>query len=495
MKLEEEYESYLIDADNMYDLIGNCFGLLCNNISNQQAFISEYFGEESGENCNPNIEQLNSFSEKVMNVVHEYEPTKYNDIFDKIMKLVDDLQLKEYLDLKKNQLTIVYCILAAIDAEAMTWNMKMLSGIMGPLDRQRKTQYRVYFNMSKTLHGDYIENVGRERVHASTFCELFNSFRFIDENRWKENISVPQVKLVTSVRKRVKQREKSPKLRIGVLPISNNINFDFIPTIGSGLRVDYSNSEQKHIVQRVSSALDRALEKDCNIIVFPEYVVSPEVYTVIKDKIRKNALKNGVDKNPYLIFAGTTWTDDNNNIMRILDSWGEEVGEYYKYSPFTKQKSQEHRFIQYEALQNPGKKCEAFAVEEIGIFLPAICRDVIDGEYTEEITKMLLPLLVIISAWSPSVASFEQRQRELANKYFTSSLLANACSSVKKNICKIGNGGIVHKENTIAGVEISGLCRDNCEKICENKKCLFIVDYDFSYSKEVNTNICVDKLE
>ena len=40
MKLE--FEDYLSETDNIYDLVGNCFGLLCENIDNHQAFIGEY---------------------------------------------------------------------------------------------------------------------------------------------------------------------------------------------------------------------------------------------------------------------------------------------------------------------------------------------------------------------------------------------------------------------------------------------------------------------
>lgn len=40
-----EFEKYLIETDSIYDLIANCFGILCDNIENHQAFIGEYMSE------------------------------------------------------------------------------------------------------------------------------------------------------------------------------------------------------------------------------------------------------------------------------------------------------------------------------------------------------------------------------------------------------------------------------------------------------------------
>lgn len=191
-----------------------------------------------------------------------------------------------------------------------------------------------------------------------------------------------------------------------------------------------------------------------------------------------------------LVFAGTTWTEDGNNVMRILDAWGEEIGEYYKYSSFTKPKKDKHGFEICEALRNPGKRCDIMAIEHIGLFLPAICRDVIDGEYTEHLAHRFFPVFTIIAAWSPSLAQFVERQKELANKYFVSSVLANACSSIRKKALKIGNGGIVSKKGTIAGMFKKDIKREGCTVNCNAGKCFYILDYDFSFEdKRKNTDI------
>ena len=117
-----------------------------------------------------------------------------------------------------------------------------------------------------------------------------------------------------------------------------------------------------------------------------------------------------------------------------------------------------------------------------------------DGEYTECILKMLFPTFVIIPAYSPSVASFEVREREFANKYFASSVFANACSAVNVSSSKMGNGCIVCKEGTIAGAKIGDICRDSCPGTCGDNACVFIVEYNFSFDANTNTNIDVYRL-
>lgn len=131
---------------------------------------------------------------------------------------------------------------------------------------------------------------------------------------------------------------------------------------------------------------------------------------------------------------------------------------------------------------------------KMGAFLPAICRDVIDGEYTEELARLLIPFMIIISAWSPSVKSFEERQRKLANEYFISSVLANACVAVRKETSRIGNAGIVHKNDTVAGIHFEDICREDYRNACETCICAYIIECDFTYDDSRNTKNTINRL-
>lgn len=100
----------------------------------------------------------------------------------------------------------------------------------------------------------------------------------------------------------------------------------------------------------------------------------------------------------------------------------------------------------------------------------------------------------MIAAWSPSVNTFKERQKELANKFFTNSIFVNACSAVDKRRKEIGNAGIVYKRGTIPDVKTEPIKRDNCSVKCQECTCIYMVEYDFEYLKNGNNTINIRKM-
>lgn len=492
MVLSENVIPYLTEPDNIYDLAGNCFGLLSERVKQPHLFISLYLSEGKEGSSNPNLELLNRFSETIMWKTSAFQPSGYVGFIENVMGLMARLHLKKYFEEEMNELTVVYFLLAGIDAGAKMWETNKFFASLGPLDRINKTGYRVYYSCRNTLHSEYIEKIGRDRMRRSDFSDQFETFRFINTKQWMLGENIPQVTFVSYARTDTRRVQR--RLRIAVIPGLNERNFEFRSIGGCGYRVEYSSSDQKAIKKQISKSLEKVLETCCDIIALPEYISSPEVFRTVQKQIKKVFAEIGAEKMPLLIFAGSGWTKDDNNVMKILDSAGDEIGIYYKYSPYTKKKRGKYGYEICENLSDPGKYCDLIAVERWGTLLPAICRDVIDGKYTAEIARALLPFLVVISAWSPSVRSFEGRQEELANKYFVSSVLANACGAVRKDAKKIGNAGIVHKNDTVAGIYFEDICRDNCSGSCGKCSCAYIVEYDFSYSNGGDTNININRL-
>lgn len=485
MAIEGKFREYLTDANNIYDLIGNCFGALCDHISNHQMFISTYMDKTERTTYNPNIDMLNDFSEMIMTKVNQYKPSRYNEFQDILVRAVDGIELETYGDMKCNQLTVIYSILTGIDAGVMNWSFKWRVRKLGPLDKQHKTAYRVYLKLRRNIHDDYIFGVGRERALPSTFFEHFQCFRFIHEPEWKTTAPVPNVKYLSLPPGLRNSFPESHRLKIAVLPVSYKKNFRDVKVTGSAFRMKYSEKDQKEVSTKICGVIESAVNEGSNIIVLPEYTVSPCIYKDIRICLKKLYKQLKSKDKLLLVFAGSTWTADDNNVMHILNTWGEPVGEYYKYSPYTKRKNKKEGFEMYERLSSPGKICDVIAVEDTGLFLPSICRDMIDCEYTEKLSKYLLPLFVVIAAWSSSVASFKGRQEELANKYFISTVLGNGCGAVAKESVRIGNGSIIHKLCTVPGSWIQDINRAGCYgKDGKCKGCYYILDYDFTFENE-----------
>lgn len=59
MQLSDYLQIYITEPDNIYDLVRNCFGSLCENIKDPVASINDYMSEQ--EIANPNLASLKYF--------------------------------------------------------------------------------------------------------------------------------------------------------------------------------------------------------------------------------------------------------------------------------------------------------------------------------------------------------------------------------------------------------------------------------------------------
>ena len=283
--------------------------------------------------------------------------------------------------------------------------------------------------------------------------------------------------------------------------------------------IDYDKEEEDD-VQRVIALLQSAINGNTNIIVFPEFIMSPKMFKGIKNHLKK--LDSAQKSNLFLVLAGTCYHWDKekgNNILHILNANGVEIGSYYKHSPFLmqaeekihgallqpkeeadlqaqpEQETNSHRQRRYlencEILSDPGKECTIIDVDVVGRILPAICRDVIDGQ-TESLSNLFVPSFLVVPAWSQSITSFDTRFLTLANTIHTVSLLCNCCNAVK-GIDKKVTGKIVVPQKQ--GTRMDALPQDitrvkDCTLFCQNHGgCVVQVEISFAKSNpQVNLN-------
>lgn len=82
MILPQGISAYITEADNIYDLIGNCYGLLCESISNQAEFIAVYLSNNPEGRDNPNLGRMQRFFESVMYATQNYRPSRYAEFIE-----------------------------------------------------------------------------------------------------------------------------------------------------------------------------------------------------------------------------------------------------------------------------------------------------------------------------------------------------------------------------------------------------------------------------
>lgn len=268
--------------------------------------------------------------------------------------------------------------------------------------------------------------------------------------------------------------------------------------------VDYSDSDEEGInneenTKRAVELLEEAIRNKANVVIFPEYVISPMMRKGIQERLE--TLDDDSKASLWLVFAGTTYeydtkTGKGNNILYILSNMGQVLGTYYKYAPFTTDrqsvgKDRERGYIGIncnEILSDRGKEICLFDVPKIGRILPAVCRDATELNYTMILADVFHPSLQIVPAWSMSVASFDPGFLYAANTQHTASVLCNCCNAVgyggEKKKAVIGRACIPEMDESrmTSAIKNFRMRTDSCMEKCAKgrKGCINYVDIDIS---------------
>lgn len=267
--------------------------------------------------------------------------------------------------------------------------------------------------------------------------------------------------------------------------------------------VEYSDRWEDEAVQLAIDLLEIAIGYGSNIVIFPEFIMSKRMRKAIKAELSKmNAPQLA------LVLVGTTYEFNNkklcgNNVLYILNGKGSEIGKYYKYSPFNIEKEKAYHgttilgcdkgswpFLCNELLSDRGKECCLLDVEMWGRILPSVCRDFIDGDYTDRLIKIFRPSFAMIPAWSPSISSFDSYMTQYANTMHVATLLCNSCDAVKANsdeAMPIACFCMPQKRGNVMNAQLDKQFREpECQTSCrENGGCVFL--YRVDYSKKLPT--------
>lgn len=488
-------------SKTVFDLAAECFGLLDENILNQTDFISRYMDEypdrediEAGNEYreNPNIHSLKEFQRKIIELFETYSTSNYEYRKGEVIKEVRSLRLERYGDLIQNQLTIVFSLLTALDCVADKWEKYRIRSNLGPLNSEpENAPYLVYFQQGRTISHELTVAIGRNRSSASGFVDALEGFRFLKRSAIYRGVGIPQILCVQSSVKRKGDVPERYKLRVAVIPGIKNDFWKEKQLGGSRVAVEYIHTADQIFAQNLMNRLGQAISAGAEFIVLPEYSISEDTLEMLKKTLVRWRVQPGL-RNSRLtaVFAGSTWhPNKNDNVMYVLDAWGQELGKYYKYSPFRKpvrgaRKDGVTTVYQIcEGLEHPGDVCNLFSVEDVGCFLPAICRDVIDGNYTDMLIRTFLPDMLINTAWSPSGKSFLSHYKGYAEHYFVNSILCNGCGALGRSAKIIAAVTMLDKQGSVTSGDTRTMQRDAGEcKMCQSM-CGFIVELDFAPEK------------
>ncbi|MCL2717951.1 MAG: hypothetical protein FWE14_04140 [Lachnospiraceae bacterium] len=488
----KEFISFIDTTESIYDLIAYCYDSIYSIVDNEELFLAEYIDKASAAISdivissgitNPNCNILDNLSASIFDMLRNMMPNPYSNYANflrELLRRMKNIELADYQNADYNNMTIPYIILQTIDSYLPSYNFTEKTG---PKGNYLNYNTLVYLADNDTLIFDTSDKLKfREKVHACKITESFNNIRLVHKSKLKRGAGIPNIKTISIENEMLNIAIKDKQeLSFAFIPYSNLREFDFVNSVGTSFTISYRNTDEEIMKKRCQTLLDAAICSNANIIVFPEYIVSKNMIIEIRCILKqKNIEKPKSLDSLMMVIAGSTWDESNNNILYIIDRFGEVVGEYYKYSKFAKfsKPNFSHGVFELcEKLTMPGKKCTLININGVGHVLPAICRDVIDEDYTSSLAEFFHPSMVIIPAWSKSIASFHERIKSFANRFYTSSFVCNSCQAKGEfSSCAC----IPIKPNTVIEGKIVSINVKECKKNCEKKGCIFLLKVNYN---------------
>lgn len=544
MDLQDSFVDDLIQAEDEYEVMALCYNKLLEYTRDTDVlFVAKIEHLESDVELNSfaqTFEELRqtiiSYSEEI-NVHFGSDGTGFDTFKDRLIIALSSFPCPKEINIGRWLSICLFYVLEALDSyiDKNLASVRSNYRTFGPLNRGRsKTCCLVYLHERESfLSAAYAEGYDgfRRPLRNTRIGSLFHAVLLIP---YQQDSIVPQITPVflDDHCKQVLNERKAVK--IASVPYIGFDTFSFheltkIDPCAPGempdgpFYIDYDKEEDN--VQRVIVLLQSAINGNANIIVFPEFIMSPKMFNGIKNYLKK--LGSAQKSDLFLVLAGTSYeweSEKGNNILHILNANGVEIGSYYKHSPFLiqaeekihgalfhppkspdlqaqpEQETKLHKQRRYlgncEILSDPGKKCTLIDVDVVGRILPAICRDVIDGR-TESLANLFVPSFLMVPAWSQSITSFDTRFLTLANTIHTVSLLCNCCNAVKGTDKKVtGKIAVPQKRGTKMDALLQEITRDkDCTHFCQNHGgCVVQVEISFAKSNpQVSLNTVFPK--
>lgn len=485
MKVSEKYIEQIACSETIFDMAAVCYKILEEEISNPVLFISQYIDEgiEDSESLgcvkrNTNNILLRDFADKLSVLLEEYSQCDFLQRKQQILEWIREVKLEVFLADIENQLSVVFTLLSVIDSLVPHWDRRRMAGQSALNIGKSRESYLVYMAASENIHDEMMRKIGRERKSEGDFGETLNNLLFIKREVIPEKGKIPEVCMLSRT-----NRSKKYCVKVAVITGVTGEHFKAVKSVGSTKIIEYKEGMQKKVSHCLWNKMKTAIRQGAEFIVFPEFCVSEEILTYIMRELA--AWKKTRETSDLVaVFLGTTWIRGNDNVLYILDAWGRRIGIHYKNTLYRKKNKEGKGYEIAEGIANPGYCTSLLWIDEIGYVLPAICRDVIDSEYTRCLVKKFKPAFLMVPAWSGSGSSFIQPLEEYAADYYINSVLCNGCGALKGNADIVGGSAIPGKRGTVPRgnfkaikkpVGQKGSCIENCGEYCG-----YMLEMDFT---------------
>lgn len=311
MDLQSSFVDDLLHAEDEYEVMALCYNKLLEYTQDSDVlFVAKIEHLEKDREFEPfaqefeNLRQiLISYSQEI-NVHFNLDGTGFDIFKNRLIDELSSFQCPEQIDISRWFPVCLFYVLDALDGY-ISKNIGLVRDkyrTFGPLNQGRsKTNCLVYFHEQESfLSVSYAEKDGhgefRRPLRETRIGNLFHAVLLIP----REQIPiVPRIAPVFLNDYCKESLSESKKLKIVSIPYIGFDTFSFsfhdacttdLCTFGQhpkGLfHIDYGEQAEDD-VQRIISLLQFAINRNANIIVFPEYIMSPKMLKGIEDHLKR----------------------------------------------------------------------------------------------------------------------------------------------------------------------------------------------------------------
>lgn len=218
------------------------------------------------------------------------------------------------------------------------------------------------------------------------------------------------------------------------------------------------HKQESELSRRYMQLIERAVNSNADIVVFPEMYLSQNMIDNVIKKLRHMRTERSM-----IIIMGTLWENES-NICFICDHRGKLIIKQHKQSPFDFKGK-------HEDLKNKEEILHFMDIDGIGRFAFGVCKD-IDNDRILDIMKVVASNIYIFPAFSSSL-NVKRTADGIATGYNGITIFANACAA----LCDEDSHRVDLKEiKNVGFITIP----------CKYKNDSGVKDYYYSYERNCN---------
>lgn len=496
-------EAWFENKGSWFDLVACCYSNICCKRYHPAQFLSYFEGELCREDSVLDS-VIDGISAAVIDNPRPLGKSRKNAL--NKVKCLLEMAYPNYSFSIYADSVLCWVVIAGVDKAFSELNTSIGMEEVGPLNNLKKDEVGVYYKAEDSVIKRILSAYGVEQSPEGRLSERLQAF---DLAKGIDLFPLPVIKrpLTSLVDLRKGSSLSSAhdvSLRIGIAACTDASLFgkedkDCIVckcNESGALSFQYPLCYEERYEEIVGRSLQKAIDLDCDIVIYPELVMSSNYIKKLQFQLKSVSDTRALQ----LVVAGSGWEHSDRdsfgkNLCQVLDKQGRIQARTTKKVPFIDD-SKEKQLV--ENLDPEAHETTLLDLNGFGRLMTMVCKDLeTDDSYASRMAAVFRPDLVCVPAASGSVeGAFRVSMNYLAERAHAICCVANLCSMVERHedkdlISYISAPNIKDRESHHSRFPFclyQGCYRNNNSKTaaCKNPMgaCIFVADINYCSDSE-----------